>query len=125
RARGGGVVRERGVRGVLRGRKCRRPACPAPARVRPPDLVTRRFVATRPNQRWVADLTYVATWRGFAYVAFVIDVFARRIVGGRGSRSLRGGLALDALGQALYDRPRRSAESRIRHPDPGAQYPSS
>ena len=83
--------------------------------VRPPDLVMRRFVATRPNQLWVADLTYVATWRGFAYVAFVIDVFARRIVGWRVSSSLRSDLALDALEQALYDRPRTSAEPLIHH----------
>ena len=59
----------------------------------------------RPNQLWVADLTYVATWRGFVYVAFVIDVFSRRIVGWRASTSLRSDLALDALEQALYDRP--------------------
>jgi transposase InsO family protein len=68
---------------------------------RPPDLVTRQFTATRPNQLWVADLTYVATWRSFVYVAFVIDVFSRRIVGWRASSSLRSVLALNALEQAL------------------------
>ena len=78
---------------------------PDTAAPRPPDLVTRQFTATRPNQLWVADLTYVATWRGFVYVAFVIDVFSRRIVGWRASSSLRSDLALDALEQALYDRP--------------------
>jgi len=72
---------------------------------RPADLVTRRFTAKGPNQLWVADLTYVATWHGFVYVAFVIDVFSRRIVGWRVSSSLRSDLALDALDQALYDRP--------------------
>jgi integrase-like protein len=66
-------------------------------------LVARQFTAARPNQLWVADLTYVATWRGFVYVAFVIDVFSRRIVGWRVSTSLRSDLALDALEQALYD----------------------
>ena len=69
-----------------------------------PDLVARNFTATRPNQLWVSDFTYVATWRGFVYVAFVIDVFARRIVGWRASASLRTDLALDALEQAVYDR---------------------
>jgi transposase InsO family protein len=86
---------------VSRGRRCKTATTAAhTAAVRPPDLVTRRFVATRPNQLGVADLTYVATWRGFAYVAFVIDVFARRIVGWRVSSSLRSDLVLDALEQA-------------------------
>ena len=71
---------------------------------RPPDRVNRAIQRwRRPNALWVADLTYVATWRGFVYVAFVIDAFARRIVGWRVSSSLRTGLALDALEQALYD----------------------
>ena len=69
---------------------------------RPVDLVDRHFVATRPNQLWVSDFTYVATWRGFVYVAFVIDVFARRIVGWRVSNSLRTDFVLDALEQAIY-----------------------
>jgi transposase InsO family protein len=84
--------------------------------------VTRRFAAARPNELWVADLTYVATWRGFAYVAFVIDVFARRIVGWRVSNSLRSDLALDALEQALYDRQLDGAEWLIHHSDRGTQY---
>ena len=71
---------------------------------RPADLVDRQFTATRPNQLWVADFTYVATWRGFIYVAFVIDVFARRIVGWRVSSSLATDFVLDALEQAIYDR---------------------
>ncbi len=71
---------------------------------RPPDLVKRDFSATRPNQLWVADITYVATWAGFVYVAFVIDVFSRSIVGWRVSSSLRSDLALDALEQALHVR---------------------
>lgn len=77
------------------------------------------FTATRPNQLWVADLTYVATWRGFVYVAFVIDVFARRIVGWRVSSSLRSDLTLDALEQALYDRPIAESERLVHHSDRG------
>jgi putative transposase len=90
--------------------------------LRPPDLVTRQFTATRPNQLWVADLTYVATWRGFVYVAFVIDVFSRRIVGWRASSSLRSDLALDALEQALYDRPIGTSARLGHHSDRGVQY---
>jgi transposase InsO family protein len=116
------LMRHAGLRGAVRGRKFKRTTCPDTAVVRPPDLVTRRFAATRPNELWVADLTYVATWRGFAYVAFVIDVFARRIVGWRVSSSLRSDLALDALEQALYDRQLNGAERLIHHSDRGTQY---
>ncbi len=94
-------MRQLGLHGVIRGRKFKTTTCPDTAAVRPPDLVTRQFVATRPNQLWVADLTYVATWRGFAYVAFVIDVFARRIVGWRVSTSLRSDLDLPQSGRHL------------------------
>jgi putative transposase len=111
-----------GLRGAVRGRKFKKTTCPDTAAARPPDLVTRRFAAVRPNELWVADLTYVATWRGFAYVAFVIDVFARRIVGWRVSSSLRSDLALDALEQALYDRQLEGAERLIHHSDRGTQY---
>ena len=92
------------------------------AAARPPDLVARQFMAVRPNQLWVADLTYVATWRGFVYVAFVIDVFSRRIVGWRVSSSLRSDLALDALEQALYARPGVAAAPLVHHSDRGTQY---
>ena len=92
------------------------------AALRPADLVTRQFKATAPNQLWVADLTYVATWRGFVHVAFVIDVFSRRIVGWRASRSLRSDLALDALEQALYDRPITESPRFVHHSDRGVQY---
>src|SRR2546422_2881255 len=98
-------MRALGGRGAVRGRAFTITTSAAEAAVRPADLVQRDFTATRPNQLWVADLTYVATWRGFVFVAFVIDVFARRIVGWRASSSLRTDLALDALEQALYDRP--------------------
>jgi putative transposase len=84
--------------------------------------VDRDFTATRPNQLWVADLTYVATWRGFVYVAFVIDVFSRQIVGWRASTSLRTGLALDALEQAIYDR--EITDELVHHSDRGSQYVS-
>ena len=87
---------------------------------RPSDLVNREFVATRPNELWVADLTYVATWRGFVYVAFVIDVYARRIVGWRVCSSLRTDIALDALEQALYARP--AIDQLVHHSDRGTQY---
>jgi transposase InsO family protein len=82
--------------------------------------VQRAFTATRPNQLWVADLTYVATWRGFVYVAFVIDVFSRRIVGWRVDTTLRSDLALDALEQAVCARPDR--DGLIHHSDRGVQY---
>ena len=99
------LMRRLGLAGAVRGRAFTVTTIPDTTAPRPPDLVTRQFTATRPNQLWVADLTYVATWRGFVYVAFVIDVFSRRIVGWRASSSLRSDLALDALEQALYDRP--------------------
>ncbi|PYN94773.1 MAG: IS3 family transposase [Candidatus Rokuibacteriota bacterium] len=116
------LMRQLGLRGVVRGRRFKTTTHSDTGATRPPDLVTRQFVATRPNQLWVADLTYVATWRGFAYVAFVIDVFARRIVGWRVSSSLRSDLALDALEQALYDRPLAGDERLIHHSDRGVQY---
>ena len=112
------LMRQMELQGVVRGRPCKT-TIPDDAAVRPADLVNRGFVATRPNALWVADLTYVATWRGFVYVAFVIDVFARRIVGWRVSSSLRTDLALDALEQALYARP--TTDSLVHHSDRGIQ----
>jgi transposase InsO family protein len=111
-----------GLQGAVRGRKFVRTTLPDAAAPRPQDLVSRQFRATAPNQLWVADLTYVATWGGFVYVAFVIDVFARRIVGWRASQSLRSDLALDALDQALYDRPIATSPRLIHHSDRGVQY---
>ena len=116
------LMHRAGLRGAVRGREFKKTTCPDTATPRPPDLVTRRFAAVRPNELWVADLTYVPTWRGFAYVALVIDVFARRIVGWRVSSSLRSDLALDALEQALYDRQLDGAERLIHHSDRGVQY---
>jgi len=115
------LMRDLGLRGVVRGRKVKT-TVPDELLDRPLDRVNRHFNVFRPNALWVADLTYVATWRGFVYVAFVIDAFARRIVGWRVSSSLRTGLALDALEQALYDRHKSETEELIHHSDRGVQY---
>ena len=92
-----------GLAGAVRGRRFKT-TVPVELAARPLDLVQRDFSARRPNQLWVSDFTYVATWRGFVYVAFVIDTFSRRIVGWRVSSSLRTDLALDALEQAICER---------------------
>jgi len=113
------LMRGMGLQGVVRGRKFKTTNGDDRA-MRPLDLVQRHFTATRPNELWVADLTYVATWNGFVFVAFVIDVFARRIVGWRVSSTLRSDLALDALEQALYARP--MTEGLVHHSDRGTQY---
>jgi transposase InsO family protein len=114
-------MRRLGLAGAVRGRAFTRTTIADATIPRPPDLVTRQFTATRPNQLWVADLTYVATWRGFVYVAFVIDVFSRRIVVWRASSSLRSDLALDALEQALYDRPIGQSDRLVHHSDRSVQ----
>lgn len=114
------LFRALGLRGVARGPRRPRPTGPAPVVTRPADLVQRRFGAVRPNQLWVADFTYVVTWSGFVYVAFVIDVFARRIVGWRATTSMRSELALDALEQALYER--EVEGPLVHHSDRGMQY---
>lgn len=113
------LMRSLGLRGAVRG-KVFKTTIPDEAAERPADLVERRFVATAPDQLWVADITYVATWRGFVFVAFVIDVFARRIVGWRVSTSLKTDLVLDALEQAVHDRGK--ADGLIHHSDRGTQY---
>jgi transposase InsO family protein len=114
------LMRAMGLRGAVRGRAWCRTTVADDAAAHPQDLVQRQFRATRPNQLWVADLTYVATWSGFVYVAFVIDVFSRRIVGWRVAASLRTDLALDALEQALHARPH--AAGLVHHSDRGVQY---
>ena len=107
------------IQGVIRGAKrwttVRDEALPQPA-----DRVNRQFAATGPNRLWMADITFVATWSGFAYVAFVVDGFARRVVGWRVSRSLRTELVLDALEQTLWSR--HDTEGLIYHSDHGGQY---
>jgi len=115
------LMGQMGLQGAVRGRAFRVTTTPSALAERPRDLVERNFTATRPNQLWVADLTYVATWRGFAYVAFVVDVFSRRIVGWRVSSSLHSDLALDALDQALYERA-GDLDGLIHHSDRGTQY---
>jgi transposase InsO family protein len=114
-------MRDMGLRGVSRGRAWVVTTRADAAADRPADLVDRRLVATRPNQLWVADFTYVATWRGFVYVAFVIDVFARRIVGWRVSSSLATDFVLDALEQAIYDRRGAGVDDLVHHSDRGTQ----
>jgi len=115
------LMRQMGLRGVVRGRTFKT-TIPELKAERPPDLVARNFTVDRPNRLWVADLTYVATWRGFVYVAFVIDAYSRRIVGWRVSNSLRTDLALDALEQAIYDRSHAEIERLVHHSDRGVQY---
>jgi transposase InsO family protein len=115
------LMRRLGLRGAVRGRKFKT-TVPDVAAALPFDRVERDFTAVRPNALWVADLTYVATWQGFVYVAFVIDVFSRWIVGWRVSRSLRTDLALDALEQAIYDR--EITDTLVHHSDRGSQYVS-
>ena len=115
------LMKTMGMEGARRGRRVVTTR-PDEAIERPPDVVHRHFTAARPNALWVADLTYVATWRGFVYVAFVIDAFARRIVGWRVSSSLSAALALDALEQALYDREISPRSELIHHGDRGVQY---
>jgi putative transposase len=116
------LMREMGLAGAVRGRAWTTTTQPETAAPRPADLVERHFAATRPNQLWVSDFTYVATWCGFVYVAFVIDVFARRIVGWRVSASLRTDLALDALEQAIYERCNADTGDLVHHSDRGTQY---
>ena len=113
------LMREMGLAGAIRGRKFKTTVADEAAD-RPADLVQRDFTANRPNQLWVADLTYVSTWAGFVYVAFITDVFSRKIVGWRVSNSLRSDLALDALEQALYARP--DISQLVHHSDRGVQY---
>jgi putative transposase len=114
------LMGELGLQGVRRG-KTRRTTTPNATAPRPADLVDRDFSATRPNQLWVADLTYVATWSGFVYVAFIIDAFSRFLVGWQASRSLRTDLALDALEMAIWRRQAR-LDGLVHHSDRGGQY---
>jgi putative transposase len=110
-----------GLQGAVRGRKVRT-TIPDPAAACPLDRVNRQFKAPRPNALWVSDFTYVATWAGFVYVAFVIDAFARRIVGWRVSRTAHAGFVLDALEQALHERRPVQGVSLVHHSDRGSQY---
>jgi len=113
------LMRSMGLQGIVRGKRIRTTVADEKAS-RPADLVNREFTASRPNELWVADFTYVATWKGFVYVAFVIDVFARMIVGWRVSASMSAELTLDALEQALWAR--RITGGLVHHSDLGSQY---
>jgi putative transposase len=115
------LMRDLGIAGVVRG-KPKRTTIPAGLADRPGDLVERRFRAVAPNRLWVADLTYVRTWSGFCYVAFIIDVYSRRIVGWRVSTSLRTDLALDALEMAIWARRAEDLDGLVHHSDRGVQY---
>ena len=117
------LMREMGLKGVVRGRSIRT-TIPDTAAPCPLDRVNRLFKAPRPNMLWVSDFTYVATWSGFVYVAFVIDVFARRIVGWRVSRVARADFVLDALEQALHERRPFIGGGLVHHSDRGTQYVS-
>lgn len=113
------LMRSMGLQGAVRG-KVKRTTIPSKENRDPFDLVKRNFTATRPNQLWVADFTYVATWAGFVFVAFIIDVFSRMIVGWRASTSMSAGLTLDALEQAIWARD--ISGKLIHHSDHGSQY---
>jgi transposase InsO family protein len=117
------LMRGLGMQGVVRGRSIRTTisdrAAPCPL-----DHVNRQFHAVAPNRLWLSDFTYVATWSGFVYVAFIIDAFARRIVGWRVSRTAHAGFVLDALEQALHERRPTRSEGLIHHSDRGSQYVS-
>lgn len=115
------LMRRLGLRGVMRGKVVRTTISNAKAPC-PPDRVNRQFRAERPNQLWVSDFTYVSTWHGWQYVAFVIDVYARRIVGWRVSSSMRTDFVLDALEQALYARRPECDGTLTHHSDRGSQY---
>src|SRR5262245_9866240 len=115
-------MRELGIAGVVRG-KAKRTTVPADEAIaQPADLVERRFTAPAPNRLWVADLTYVRTWSGWLYVAFIIDAYARAIVGWQASTSLRTDLALDALEMAIWRRRDRGLDGLVHRSDRGGQF---
>ncbi len=115
------LMQEMNLEGVVRG-KPRRTTVPAAVGERPADLVDRNFTAQAPNRLWVADLTYVSTWAGFVYVAFVIEAFSRYIVGWRVSTSLHSELALDALEMVMWSRRTEDLSGLVDHSDRGVQY---
>jgi putative transposase len=120
------LMRRHELRGVVRGKR-RRTTIPDGQAERPRDLVDRDFTASEPNQLWVADFTYVMTWSGVVYVAFLIDVFSRRIVGWKADTTMKTSLVLDTLEMALWSRQRDGiplADGMIHHHDAGSQYTS-
>ena len=117
------LMRVMGLQGIIRGKPIRTTISDKTGPC-PLDLVNRHFFAPAPNMLWLSDFTYVATWQGFVYVAFVIDAFARRIVGWRASRTAHAGFVLDALDQALHDRRPVKRGGLVHHSDRGSQYVS-
>ena len=115
------LMRQMGLQGAVRGREVRTTVS-NPAASCPLDRVNRQFRAPRPNVLWLSDFTYVATWQGFVYVAFIIDAYARRIVGWRVSRTAHAGFVLDALEQALAERRPVQGGGLVHHSDRGVQY---
>ncbi len=115
------LMKEEGISGVRRGRQFKITTISDENQLRPTDLVDRQFAAAAPNRLWVADLTYVKTHTGWTYVAFVIDVFSRAIVGWQASTSLRSDLAIDALDMAIYSRNEHDLSNLIHHSDRGIQ----
>jgi putative transposase len=118
------LMREMGIAGAVAGRKKPRTTVPGPGAGRPADLLERDFTAPAPNRRWVADITYVPTACGFAYTAFVTDLFSRKIVGWQVADNLRAGLALDALEMAIFARRDSIGDELVHHSDRGVQYTS-
>lgn len=114
------LMGQMGLQGAVRGRAFKRTTVPAEVASYPPELVNRNFRATAPNQLWVADFTYVPTWSGFVYVAFIVDVYSRRIVGWKVSTSMTTDFVLDALEQAIHQR--SAGAGLIHHSDRGVQY---
>jgi putative transposase len=117
------LMRAEGIRGASRAKK-RYTTHADPAAVRAPDLVKRDFSATRPNEKWVADFTYCSTWSGIVYVAFITDVFSRRIVGWKAARTMHASLVVDALNVAAWTRRAIDIDGVICHSDAGSQYTS-
>lgn len=117
------LMRTLNIRGASRSKK-RFTTKADPAHVRAPDLVRRDFTATRPNEKWVADFTYCSTWSGIVYVAFIVDVFSRRIVGWKAARTMHTSLVLDALNMAAWTRRGDDIDGVICHSDAGSQYTS-
>ena len=117
------LMRKLGIQGVRRGKKVRTTYPDKNAQC-PLDLVNRQFTVDKPNKLWVADFTYVSTWQGWLYIAFVIDAFKNRIVGWRASSHMTADFVLDALEQALYERKPDPESGLIHHSDRGSQYVS-
>ncbi len=121
------LMAELGLAGAIRG-KARRTTTADPAAARPADLVQRQFAPPAPNRLWVADLTYVSTWSGFAYVAFVVDAYARRILGWRVASTMATSMVLDAIEQSIWTRQQEGVldlKDVVHHTDRGSQYTSS